>query len=37
VVTGWHWLIMGGLSLLQIVAGEIIKAVLRAKDRKAGS
>ena len=36
VVTGLHWLIMGGLSLVQIVVGEIIKGVLRSKDRKAG-
>jgi len=30
----WHWLIIGGLAIMQVVMVEIMKAMLRARDRK---
>jgi len=32
----WHWMIIGGLAIMQVVMVEMLKLVLRLKDRKKG-
>jgi len=33
-ISGWHWLIMAGLALMQVVVVEVLKLCMRRKDAK---